>query len=165
MKLAILSDTHGDVRRVQEALNLLEAKGAEAFVICGDLCDDDGGPEVLEAFAGRRCWFVWGNTDHPHPSWRPYVEALGLPWPNGPLELTLGGKRIGVFHGNEPTFAQPYKEARLDYLFFGHTHRRNDSRQGTMRVINPGALHRARVKSVALLDLATDDLEFIELPD
>ena len=160
MKLGILSDVHGDTQRVRRALALLDACGAEAFVVCGDI----GGLDVLEEFAGRRCWFVWGNTDHPEPAWRPQIESLGLPWPNGPLELNLDGKRIGVFHGNESQFAKAYKDAKLDYLLFGHTHRQYDGFSGEMRMINPGALYRVRAATVALLDLKTDDLEFIEVP-
>ncbi len=160
MKLGILSDTHGEATAVRRALALLDACGAEAFVICGDI----GGLEVLEEFAGRRCWFVWGNTDFPEPAWRHQIEALGLPWPNGPLELNLDGKRIAVFHGNEGEFAKAYKRATHDYLLFGHTHRKNDSFEGNMRMINPGAFQRVRAITVALLDLVTDDLEFIEVP-
>ncbi|NLE58743.1 MAG: metallophosphoesterase family protein [Planctomycetes bacterium] len=159
MRLGILSDAHGNAALVRRALLLLDACGAEAFIICGDI----GGLHVLEEFGGRRCWFVWGNTDSPDPTWRVQVESMGLPWPNGPLELRLDGKRIGVFHGNESEFAKAYKQAGLDYLLFGHTHRQHDGYAGEMRVINPGALHRVRVPTVALLDLATDNLEFIEV--
>jgi predicted phosphodiesterase len=78
--------------------------------------------------------------------------------------LNLDGNRIGVFHGNESQFAKAYKDAKLDYLFFGHTHRQYDGFSGEMRMINPGALYRVRAATVALLDLKTDDLEFIEVP-
>ena len=40
---------------------------------------------------------------------------------------------------------------------------RRDERFGKTRIINPGALHRASEKTVALLDLATDQLEFIRV--
>lgn len=160
MKLGILSDIHGQAERARQALGLLDACGAQAFVICGDI----GNLAVLEEFAGRRCWFVWGNTDYPDPTWRTHLETLGLPWPDGPLELNLDGKRIGVFHGNESSFAKAYKEAGLDYLLFGHTHRQYDGYAGDMRIINPGAFQRVHVATVALLDLSNDDLEFIEVP-
>lgn len=159
MRLGILSDPHGNAAMVHRALVLLDARGAEAFILCGDI----GGLNVLEELVGRRCWFVWGNTDCPDPTWRAQVESMGLPWPNGPLELRLEGKRIGVFHGNEKEFVKACERADRDYLLFGHTHRRHDSRSGGMRIINPGALHRVRVPTVALLDLRTDDLEFIEV--
>jgi predicted phosphodiesterase len=49
----------------------------------------------------------------------------------------------------------------FDYLLHGHTHVKRDERVGRTRVINPGALHRAREKTVAVLDTATDMLTFL----
>ena len=49
------------------------------------------------------------------------------------------------------------------YLCHGHTHARADGRQGPTRVINPGALFRATVYSVAVLDPETDQLHFHEV--
>ncbi|MBI4579294.1 MAG: metallophosphoesterase family protein [Planctomycetes bacterium] len=152
-----MADSHGRGQRVRDALRVLDAAGAEAFIHCGDV----GGPEVLEELAGRRCWFVWGNTDFPRPAWRSQVEALGLPWPDGPLELQLAGKRIAVYHGHEPAMNRAIRAGTFDYVLHGHTHRRSDRRAAATRVINPGALHRAAVHTVALLDLATDDLRFL----
>jgi putative phosphoesterase len=203
MKLGIMSDSHGRVAVIRQALKLLDAAGAEVIIHCGDV----GSLDVLDELAGRRCWFVWGNTDPIGSGWRHHVEALGLPWPEIPLTLTLAGKRIGVFHGHEVAFRELMRTAALgqptllpsalrsgssgtlptsadglapaadpeqpaptnphrpplDYVFHGHTHRRDDYREAGMRIINPGALHRAAVKTVALLDLSTDDLRFIEV--
>jgi hypothetical protein len=38
---------------------------------------------------------------------------------------------------------------------------RADERVGTVRVINPGALHRAREKTVATLDTGTGEVRFL----
>ncbi len=159
MKIGIMSDSHGRIEAVRSALSLLDEAGVEAVVHCGDV----GGFDVLEELAGRRAWFVWGNTDYPSPAWRGEIETLGFAWPEGPLSFTLAGRRIAVFHGHERAFGHAVREASYDYLLHGHTHKRDDYRIGGMRVINPGALHRASVRSVATLDLAADDLTFIEL--
>jgi uncharacterized protein len=159
MKLGILSDSHGRIPLVRQALTLLDQAGAEAFIHCGDV----GGLEVLEEFASRRCWFVWGNTDTPDPIWRPHLQALGLPWPGPKTEVTLENKHIAVFHGHEYAFHDALIHPTHDYLFHGHTHQRDDYFIGRMHVINPGALHRVSVRTVALLDPATDTLEFLEL--
>jgi predicted phosphodiesterase len=52
-------------------------------------------------------------------------------------------------------------EQRDDYLLLGHSHVKSDHRQGRIRVINPGALHRASPKTVATLDTSSDELKFI----
>lgn len=159
MKLGIISDSHGHVRRVRQALAVFESAGVDGIIHCGDI----GRVEVLEELAGWQCWFVWGNTDLPDPAWRPHVQALGLPWPSGPLDLTLDSKRIAVFHGHERSFRRAITTPNYDYLLHGHTHHRNDHRVGTMRVINPGALCRVLTKTIAILDLAEDHLQFLKL--
>jgi predicted phosphodiesterase len=45
-----------------------------------------------------------------------------------------------------------------DYLLQGHTHVRLDECVGRTRIINPGALHRAAVKTVVTLDTRADRL-------
>jgi predicted phosphodiesterase len=45
----------------------------------------------------------------------------------------------------------------------GHSHVPSEQRSGRVRIINPGALYRAATKTVALLDLARDRLEFLTL--
>ena len=159
MNLGIGSDSHGRVHHLRRALEMLQSAGADAFIHCGDI----GGVDAIDELAGRRCWFVWGNTDDPHPTWRKYMEDLGMSWPTGPLELELAGKRVSVFHGHERQFQRTLDAADHDYLLHGHTHRRDDYRLGKMRVINPGALHRVAVRKVALLDLDRDHLEFLEV--
>ena len=47
------------------------------------------------------------------------------------------------------------------YLCHGHTHATRDERLGPTRVINPGALFRARRHTVAVLDLARDEVSFL----
>ncbi|HSW45660.1 MAG TPA: YfcE family phosphodiesterase [Phycisphaerae bacterium] len=156
-----MSDSHGRVDRVRRACDLFRQLGVQAVIHCGDI----GGMEVLEELSGWQAWFIWGNTDFPRPAWRPQVEALQLPWPDGQLEITLAGKRIAVFHGHELGCQLAMAVAEHDYLFHGHTHQPDDYLIERMRVINPGALHRVRLKTVAVLDLASDALDFLPVDD
>jgi hypothetical protein len=159
MKLGIMSDSHGRARVVRQAIGTLEAAGAEAFVHCGDI----GGLEVLEEFAGRKLWFVWGNTDVPSPSWRAEIETLGLDWPEGSVSFRVERRQIVVFHGHERGFDAAIHSQQFDYVLHGHTHQRANRRQGRTRVINPGALHRAPAYTVALLDPVGDEVMFLDL--
>jgi hypothetical protein len=152
-----MSDSHGRVERARGALAVFDAEGVDAIAHCGDV----GGMEILEELAGRRCWFVWGNSDCPQSAWRVEVEALGLTWPAGPLEIALDGKRLALYHGHEPTFRQAIRSGRFDYVLHGHTHRAADSRDGRTRVINPGALYRSAIPTVAVLDIKTGDVRFV----
>jgi hypothetical protein len=158
MIVGILSDSHGDAAATEQAVALLESRGAAALFHCGDVC----GTSVLDALAGRRAWFVWGNCDDASASMRAYVQALGLEWPRPPVRVTLEGRRIALCHGHEKFFPSLLAARDLDYVFFGHTHAYED-RGGRPRAVNPGALFRARVKTAAVLDLATDALTFLTL--
>jgi len=173
--LGILSDSHGRQRRTARAVRLLQTLGAEAFVHCGDL----GGEAVLDELAGRRVWFVWGNTDSVDPPLRNYARVLGLPVPETiPLRLELDGRSLAVFHGHEPQFTRLARLLRseqfaaferaggdYDYILYGHSHKANDTRVGHVRLINPGALDRARPHTVATLDLKRDLVQFWQVND
>jgi len=161
MVIGILSDSHGRHLSVRHALEGLERAGAEIFVHCGDI----GGMEVFDELAGRPVHFVWGNMDAPDATLSGYVEDIGLQLPVAPLTLEVAGKRIAVCHGHERCMPRVIAEAAHDYLFCGHSHRRCDVRENGVRIINPGALHRARVKTVATLDTAADKLRFFEVRD
>ncbi|HRX86443.1 MAG TPA: metallophosphoesterase family protein [Phycisphaerae bacterium] len=160
MILGLLSDSHGRADRVRQALALLDERGAQTFIHCGDI----GGVDVFEEFVGRDLRFVWGNCDVPTQAVNAYLQTVGLTAPAAsPLELTLAGRTIQVFHGHEPQFRTALAHPNTDYILHGHTHAARDERVSRTRIINPGALQRAAAYTVATLNLADDVLEFHEL--
>ncbi len=173
MKIGLISDTHGRHHRTAAAVRTLEQLGASALIHCGDV----GGERVLDALAGLPTWLVWGNTDFPDATLERYARALGLhPPADIPHRIVLDNRRIDLYHGHEPQFARLTRSLDddprfattlrgIDYVVFGHTHRPLDRRIGTVRIINPGALHRVRTFTAALLDLATDQLTFWEIDE
>ena len=161
MLVGILSDSHGDGEAVRAALALLDQAGAEHLIFCGDLGDS----EVFDQLAGRPCDFVWGNCDYPDPNLQTYVKTIGLSLPGPPpLLLTLGGKTFAVFHGHESSFNAAIENPSVDYILHGHSHLKRDERRRQCRIINPGALYRAAIKTVATLDTETDTLTFHVVP-
>ena len=173
MILGILSDTHGQRLRTATAIRLLQQVGAEAFVHCGDV----GGAGVLTELVGLQIWLVSGNSDGPDSSLERYTESVGLTVAREvPLRLELGGRSIVVFHGHEAQFAhfcsrmlesggRGPEMGKWDYVLHGHTHVPRDQRIGSVRIINPGALHRAPSYTVATLDLSSDTLKFWQVLD
>jgi len=160
MLIGICSDTHGQADLVRRALAVFDQAGVQRIVHCGDV----GGQAVFDELVGRQVRFVWGNTDLPGDGVGAYLRTVGIPEPTGvPLRLEWAGRRIAVFHGHEPGFRHAAERLGVDYILHGHTHACRDERIGEVRVINPGALHRARRKTVATLDLATDELHFHEV--
>jgi len=146
---------------VRRAVGLFDSLGAELIVHCGDV----GGVDVFDEMVGRPLAFVWGNTDEPDPGTLAYLKTVGIHPPDEvPVRVERGGRRIAVFHGHEQGFSSAIRRLEVEYLFHGHTHVARDERISGKRVINPGALHRATRKTVATLDLCTDQLIFHEIP-
>jgi hypothetical protein len=52
----------------------------------------------------------------------------------------------------------------FDYVFYGHTHVREQHRTGRTLVANPGALFRANPKTCIVLDLSTGEIKPIIVP-
>jgi len=83
------------------------------------------------------------------------------------LSVTLDGKRIGLFRGDEMRLVnQAARSGEFDFLFYGHTLRRRDEQQGRTRIVNPGALSgpRYQPRSGCLVDLASGQVKFIDIP-
>lgn len=158
MRVGILSDTHDQLYRTERAVKLLQEAGAEALIHCGDFTT----PDIVEACSVLPFYFVFGNNDVDSTSMLQLRAidsgAVCLKW-SGVVELS--GKRLGVTHGHLTSDLRSIQTTPLDYLFTGHSHETHDQRHGTTRRINPGALYRASIYTVAVLDLSNDTLEFI----
>lgn len=158
MKLGILSDTHNQLDRTRRAVAMLREAGAEALVHCGDITRG----EIVAACSLLPCYYVLGNNDSDNVTeLKAAIRETGgtcLMWSG---ELELAGRRIGITHGHDHTDVRTLLAGEPGYLLSGHSHIACDERVGSVRRINPGALHRAAAFSVAVLDLATEELTFL----
>jgi uncharacterized protein len=153
MRIGLISDTHGKLRR--EVFDLFA--DVDIILHAGDV----GPPSIvteLESIAPVHA--VLGNTD----SWelRPRVREM--------VELELEGFRILVIHGHQlgsPT-ADRLRAAypRADIIVYGHTHRQRVDRVDGMMVVNPGAAGAARFElkpSVGILTLSAGGEPSVEI--
>ena len=161
MKVGILSDTHDQVERTSLAVATLIRAGAEALIHCGDITS----PAVVLECGGLPGYYVFGNNDFDLDELRRAIAGVGGVCLDRGGEITLDGRRIAVTHGDSAREVRRLLELDPDYLLFGHSHRAADERRGATRWINPGALHRATPRSVAVLDLRADFLEFLQVDD
>jgi hypothetical protein len=151
--LGILSDTHDNVAAAAAGIAALREAGAQFLIHCGDV----GGEQILDLLAGIPCVFVWGNNDFDRASLKRYAAGLDIQCGDDFARLEFRGKNLAVTHGdNLKLLRQAIQgDSRYDYIFIGHSHIPADERHGNVRIINPGALHRAAKKTVAVLDLDT----------
>jgi putative phosphoesterase len=156
--LGLLSDTHDRLAAAQLAIQMLRANGAQYLLHAGDI----GRESIIDLLGGEPAAFVWGNNDFDRAGRAAYAEELGVNCCDVFGDLELDGKKIALMHGDDDKLVRRIlEEQRHDYLITGHTHVRHDRRVGRVRWINPGALYRAGIKTVALLDTGTDKLRSI----
>ena len=161
MIVGLLSDTHDRAEATSRAVRALREHGAEFLIHCGDV----GGEHILDHLAGIPSAFVFGNNDWDRRGLQRYAEQIGVRCLGDAGEIELGGKLFLVLHGDDlRAMRLGLDDQRHDYLCHGHTHVKRDARRGRTRIVNPGALHRAREKTVAVLDTATDGLTFLTVP-
>ena len=160
MKIAILSDTHGNVETTSKAVELLKDQSVRVAFHCGDIC----GQHIVEMLSEWDVHYVYGNCDI--PSDMEWAIQMHRGNDHGLFaEITLDDRKIGMLHGHETNrLREAINSGKYDYLFHGHTHQIRDEKIGSTRVINPGALHRAQTYTFAILDLKKDELKLIEVP-
>jgi len=161
MKIALVSDSHGKADRLGRAIGMLIDKGAEVVVHCGDL----GGADCLRVLgaAGVPAYAVAGNMDRHVPHLAEVAASCGVTFGARSVEVDLGNGRLLIAtHGHdERLVGEVCARRQYAYLCHGHTHVRCNTRVGSMQVVNPGAVHRGRPRSAALLDSETGQVEFI----
>jgi len=157
MRIAILSDTHSRYATIEAALQAIEPHRVELILHCGDIEDS----EAVWLFPPNT-HFVFGNCDHERAGIRQAVHGVGatLYEPFGQMEVE--GVKIAWLHGDDKRLMQQVEQSgEFDFLFYGHTHVADERQSGKTRVINPGALHRARVKTLVVLDVESGEAETV----
>src|SRR2546421_2646113 len=93
MKIAIVSDTHSRYQTVETALQLIEARGVELMLHCGDIEDAD----TVWLFPGNT-HFVFGNCDTERASLRQAVYGIGATLHEPFGKLDLDGVKVAFLH-------------------------------------------------------------------
>ena len=163
MKIGILSDTHNHQVNIQKALLVFDQYQPEMLIFCGDATT----VESIEWLCEYPMIYTYGNGDFLTGEIRAFLKAYNNSnFAGFVFKGDLGGKKIAVTHGHLLNYLDELKEAdQFDYVFCGHTHMRMDQKIGRTRWINPGALGGTmkESRSVAILDLKTDELIFEEI--
>ena len=146
MHIAIVSDSHDNIKNFNKIIDWLNAKNITTMLHCGDICNQSTINEATANFKGT-LHFVRGNGD---------FELRQIP---ENMELTLGGKKI--FFNHYPDIAKTMAESgKYDLVFYGHTHRPWEEKVGNCRLINPGEVAGQRYKpTFAVYNTEHDALE------
>jgi putative phosphoesterase len=158
MRIGIVSDTHGNRGMVSLALGELRERGITTMLHCGDIDD----PQTVELFRGFTMHFVFGNCDIDKGALRAAMADIGATLHDHFGSIELGGVKLAFLHGDDTRLMRDVERSGYyDYLFYGHTHQAEQHQSGPTRIINPGALHRARTKTFVVLDLESKEVESV----
>lgn len=159
--LCIVSDTHDNEEAIARAVPLIKAYEPGLVLHCGDIVS----PDTLRLFAGLPMKMILGNNETDTIGLNRESKRLGFGPLEDELELSISDRRFYLYHGTRESIIDEMAGAQLyDYVLHGHTHVIRDERLGRTRIINPGALFRARRYTFAVLDPVSDHLEFVEVP-
>jgi uncharacterized protein len=161
MRIGVVSDTHDRHEAVAEAVRLLMEQQVELILHCGDI----ESPDTVRAFRPVPTHFVYGNWDKDKAKLSAAIKDIGGTHYESFGFLTLVGKRVAWVHSHERHQLRQLENADyFDYVFYGHTHVREQHRTGRTLVANPGALFRANPKTCIVLDLLTGEIKPIIVP-
>jgi putative phosphoesterase len=161
MRIGVVSDTHDRQEAVAEAVRLLMEQHVELILHCGDI----ESPDTIRAFKPVPTHFVFGNWDKDKVRLAAAIKDIGGTHYESFGALELAGKRIAWVHSHERHQLRQLENADFfDYVFYGHTHVREQHRTGKTVVANPGALFRANPKTCIVLDVHTGEIKPIIVP-
>ncbi|MDP6637499.1 MAG: YfcE family phosphodiesterase [Phycisphaerae bacterium] len=166
MLIGLLSDSHANASRLENAVSLLINQGVEALVHCGDIVTVD-----QVSILGRReakAFLVAGNMDRRTAKLAKQADQCGVSFAADFIEVPLGDREYLIaLHGdNEQLLCEFVQGGQFPYICHGHTHRTSDTTFGSVRVICPGALAHPRspkYPTVAILDTVNDTVKFIKV--
>ncbi len=160
MRIGVISDTHGQLERTQQAVRLLESLEVEAVLHCGDI----GTADVVRQFHRWQTHFVFGNCDYDQQTLREAIEAEGQVCHGEFGDLTMAGVRVALLHSHDRRrFKEAIQSGDHQLVCYGHSHVAAIDPQGSTTVLNPGAVHRANPPSLAIVELPTIEATIVNL--
>ena len=162
MKIAVFSDTHDNIWKLDRALAGMEQ--AELMIHCGDLCSPFVIKHLGRGAAGRPVHIVWGNNEGDIK----LICDVASNYPNIQLcgslaELEVDGVRIATNHYPEMARALAASGC-YDLVCFGHTHSSHLELVTGCTLLNPGELMGLNGKTTyAWFDTETRGVEFVEV--
>ena len=160
MKIAIISDTHDNIPRLQQAIALIKKEKIKLIIHCGDIFTPETIKQGIKDYQGK-IHLIFSPDDAafskiPEDSFKDIFNAKV--WEEFG-EIEVSGKKIAFCHfpeiADELAALQKY-----DLIFFGHTHQPWEKKIGKTRLVNPGNIAGLFFRaSFAIYDTESDKLE------
>ncbi len=164
MLIAIISDIHDNLVNLEKCLNWCHQSKINNLICCGDITNLETVAYLANNFLGE-VFIVSGNAEI-------YKEAELAKFKNinycGELSINeFDGVNIGFCH--EPEKIKKIQELsplKLDFIFYGHTHKPWLEKKEATLIVNPGTLGGVfTAATFAVLDVEAKNLSLKILAD
>lgn len=173
MKMLFMSDTHDNVEIAKDIAKVFEEKGAEAFIHCGDIVSGKM-VEALKDAGLKNGIFIQGNMDKPNlEELKKAIENAGFQFVGENSEIKFEDEEnkdnflAYVTHGdNALIIEEAVRSGKFEFIFHGHTHKKNVKSEGKTTIINIGALSKDTPedeREVLILDTVIKKFEFVKV--
>ena len=150
MLIGIISDTHDNMVKIKDAVNILNSRGVGLVLHAGDFV----APFSLIPLESLKCRWkgVFGNNDGERKG---LLDKSAGCIKDAPYFMEVSSKRIVLMH--------EFKDIDADILVCGHTHIPKINRIGNKLIINPGEVCGwiTGKSSLAVLDTENMNTEIV----
>ena len=165
MLIGVMSDTHDDIVQTKKAVSRFNREGVEQVLHAGDFVSPfmiDTLKELAAPLTG-----VFGNNDGDRRLLgMKSAGLLSMKIEGTFARIDAGGMRIALLHGNDRELLETLAACgSLDLLVYGHTHRPEVRKEGSLLIVNPGEVygHLTGRSTVALVDTVKRSAEIVEI--
>lgn len=137
MKLAVFSDSHDNTKNILKLIKKINKIKVDYAIHCGDVCS----PFTIKLFSElnvKKFFITFGNNDGDKlnlvknlPKKSIYFQIFG--------EIEIFNKKILITHYDFIAKGFGFMN-KYDYIFFGHTHKKEIIKLGKTILINPGEI-------------------------
>lgn len=170
MLIAVVSDSHDNRENILKAVSIINDKGVDALIHCGDYIAPFVKPwfDKLNDSIKKNFYGVFGNNDGERLYLKERLGQICEFAQNGnELIIKLGGKRIFVSHmPKQETIEALANSKKFDIILSGHTHIVvNKKYDNGVLVVNPGEVcgYLTDKPTFAIVNTETLEAEIIEI--
>ncbi|MCX6045219.1 MAG: metallophosphoesterase family protein [Chloroflexi bacterium] len=138
-KIAILSDSHDNIKGLATALQEVRASGADVLLHCGDFCAPFIVEQLAQGFTGP-IHAIFGNNDGDGRM----LQTIANKYAHFNLygiytEITVANRQVALIHYPEPA-RRIAQSGQLDLVCYGHDHKKYHEEIGRCHLVNPGEI-------------------------
>lgn len=158
MKIAIIADIHDNIFNLEKCLRICQENKVDKIICCGDVGNFETLKYISSNFLGE-IFLVEGNAET--FSKKEAAKLKNINYQGLIAYVKLDNLNIGFCHRSVdiPKVSKGF-EGKLDFIFYGHSHKPWLERKDGVALINPGNIANIYYQATfALLDLKTKNLE------